>query len=55
MTKAQVEETMETLGKLSASEPVKNGWAQGRRDKGAADAAGPGFVPNGLTELRSVA
>ncbi len=55
MNKSQVEETMKTLGKLTTSEPVKNGWAQGRRDKGAADAAGSAFVPNGLTELRSVA
>jgi len=55
MDKSQVEETMNTLDKLTTSEPVKNGWAQGRRDKGAADAAGPDFVPDGLTELRSVA
>lgn len=55
MNKSQVEETMNTLGKLTTSEPVKNGWAQGHRDKGAADAAGPDFVPGGLTELRSVA
>jgi hypothetical protein len=55
MNKAEVEETMNTLGKLTTSEPVKKGWAQGRRDKGAAEAAGPEFVPDGLTELRSVA
>ena len=55
MNKAQVEETMNTLGKLTTSEPVKKGWTQGRRDKGAAEAAGPEFVPDGLTELRSVA
>ncbi len=55
MNKAQVEETMKTIGNLTTNEPAKNGWAQGRHDKGAADAAGPDFVPNGLTELRSVA
>jgi CheY-like chemotaxis protein len=55
MNKSQIEETMDTLDKLTTSEPVKNGWARGRLDKGAADAAGPDFVPSGLTELRSVA
>ena len=55
MNNSQVEETMDTLDKLTTSESVKNGWAQGRRDKGAADAAGPDFVPDGLTEFRSVA
>jgi len=55
MTAAQVEEAMNTLGKLTTSEPVKNGWARGRRDKSAADLEGQGFVPNGLADLRSVA
>ncbi len=55
MNRAQVEETINTLDTLTTSEPVKNGWARGRRDKSAADAAGPDFVPVGLTELRSVA
>ena len=55
MNRVQVEETMTTLDTLTTSEPVKKGWAQGRRDKYAADVAGPDFVPVGLTELRSVA
>ena len=55
MNAAQVEEAINTLGTITTSEPVKNGWAQGRRDKGAADAAGPSFVPTGLSELKSVA
>ncbi|MCZ6862515.1 MAG: response regulator [Alphaproteobacteria bacterium] len=55
MNRTQVEETMGTLDSLTTSETVKNGWEQGRRDKGAADATGADFVPNGLTELLSVA
>ncbi len=55
MNKSQVKETMDTLDKLTTSEPVKKGWANGHRDKGATDAVGPDFVPSGLTELRSVA
>ena len=51
MNRAQVEETMNTLNTLIKSEPVKNGWAQGRRDNGAADAEGPDFVPSGLAYI----
>ncbi|MHA1537756.1 MAG: response regulator transcription factor [Alphaproteobacteria bacterium] len=55
LDKSEVVEIMKNLNRLTESKPVKNGWARGRHDKGAADTAGPDFVPNGLTELRSVA
>jgi len=53
--KDQIEDMVDGLDTLAANELVKTGWVNGRRDKGAAEAAGPGFVPRGLVEFKAVA
>lgn len=52
---AQIEEMVDSLEAISADDLAKTGWRNGRRDKGAAAAGGPGFVPSGLAEFKAVA
>jgi len=52
---AQIEEMVSALETISADDLAKTGWRNGRRDKGAAAAVGPDFVPSGLAEFRAVA
>jgi len=52
---AQIEEMVAALETISADDLAKTGWRNGRRDKGAAAAGGPGFVPSGLAEFKAVA
>jgi DNA-binding response OmpR family regulator len=52
---AQIEAMVNSLEAISADDLAKTGWRNGRRDKGAAAAGGPGFVPSGLAEFKAVA
>lgn len=49
---SQVDEVLERLDAVAANELARTGYMNGKHDKGAADAAGPDFVPRGLMEFK---
>ena len=51
----QINELLERLNTVTANELAQTGYLNGRRDKSAADAAGPDFIPRGLMEFKIVA
>jgi len=52
MNEEQVDGLLEQLDSVAASELARTGYMNGKHDKGAADAAGPDFVPRGLMEFK---
>jgi len=52
MSDQQVNELLDQLDSVAANQLARTGYKNGKRDKGAADAAGPEFVPRGLMEIK---
>lgn len=52
MNEEQVTELIGQLDAVAANELARTGYMNGKRDKGAADAAGPDFIPRGLMEFK---
>ena len=52
MNEEQVDELLKRLDAVAANELARAGYMNGQHDKGAADAAGPDFVPRGLMEFK---
>lgn len=52
MNEEQVDELLEQLDAVAANELARTGYMNGKHDKGAADAAGPEFIPRGLMEFK---
>ncbi len=52
MNEEQVNELLDGLDAVSANDLARNGYMNGRRDKSAADVAGPDFIPRGLIEFK---
>lgn len=55
MDEEQIQALVESIERVSADEIARAGWRNGRRDKGAADAAGEDFIPRGLMEIKVLA
>ena len=51
----RIQALVDSIESVSADEIAIRGWRNGRRDKGAADAAGPDFIPRGLMEIKVLA
>ncbi len=52
MNEDQVDELIDRLDSVAADELARTGYMNGKHDKGAADAAGPDFIPRGLMEFK---
>ncbi|MHA1537572.1 MAG: response regulator [Alphaproteobacteria bacterium] len=52
MNEEQVKQLLQHLDAVAANDLARDGYMTGRRDKGAADAAGPNFIPRGLMEFK---